>query len=1050
MIEVKTKLTEVNKIFHVSDVHIRNFKRHEEYRRVFKNLRSYIEKNATDNSFIMITGDIVHSKNDVTPELVQEVQSFLKGLSEINEVVITAGNHDANLNNSHRLDTLSPIIEAINSDKIKYLKDSGVYSYANIKIAVWSVFENKASYPLAKDFKADYKIATFHGPVTSAQTDGGFALTQETISVEDFEGYDVVLLGDIHKTQFLNEEKTIAYPGSLIQQNHAEALDHGILVWDLPTKSAEFVKIPNDTAFFTVYLENGIHEDIPKNLPKKLYLRVKYKNTNQNELKDIVAKIKKNYDVVETSIQRINDVHNFSSETKRVSMFDTHEVDYQNKMILDYLKEKHKLDVDSIKQVCDINREMNLKLEKNERSRNILWIPKKFEFENMFSYGEGNVIDFENMEGTYGIFALNASGKSTLLDAITFCLFDKCSKTSKGSEVLNNKSNTFKCKLTMDLDGKEYVIERRALKQKSGNVRVEVDFYCADETGHVENLNGKERSDTNANIRNVFGTYDDFVLTTLSTQSNNTGFIDMNQRDRKELLSQFLDIKIFENLYELGNAEMKDVYAVLKEYQKKDHVAELNKHNEEIDRLEEQVMSLKKQQSTLESNLQLVNNGIIEESSRLYKIEEIEDLSEMEGKRDAIQENIVSLKNILEEHRQEEKKYTKDADDIKKKVSDVDINALLNDIASLRLKENLVNELKIKAKQYEIELKNKKDKLEKYGKLKFDLNCEYCKANTEILLEDETKETNTFQQCQDNLNLTLKSIEEISKEIDQLQDLRKIKSEYDSNMSKLVTIGSSLSSIQAQIHKVESKIKDNKQYIKELEKKIQTYHKREKQIESNKEVQSRINQLKARYEDLKKESDSTNSKIVNITANLKVTENMRDLSENSIKTLSDLDNKCKFYQYYLECVHRNGVPHIIVSSIIPRIEEEINTILDQVVDFKLMLNTDDKNIDAYIVYDEDNYWPIELTSGMEKFVSSLAIRTALIGISTLPRPNFMAIDEGFGALDQGNLGSMFIFFDYLKTQFKFVMIISHIDSMRDVVDKHLEINKIEGRSKIVQ
>jgi DNA repair exonuclease SbcCD ATPase subunit len=87
---------------------------------------------------------------------------------------------------------------------------------------------------------------------------------------------------------------------------------------------------------------------------------------------------------------------------------------------------------------------------------------------------------------------------------------------------------------------------------------------------------------------------------------------------------------------------------------------------------------------------------------------------------------------------------------------------------------------------------------------------------------------------------------------------------------------------------------------------------------------------------------------------------------------------------------------------------------------------------------------------MEKFVSSLAIRTALIGISTLPRPNFMAIDEGFGALDQGNLGSMFIFFDYLKTQFKFVMIISHIDSMRDVVDKHLEINKIEGRSKIVQ
>jgi exonuclease SbcC len=118
------------------------------------------------------------------------------------------------------------------------------------------------------------------------------------------------------------------------------------------------------------------------------------------------------------------------------------------------------------------------------------------------------------------------------------------------------------------------------------------------------------------------------------------------------------------------------------------------------------------------------------------------------------------------------------------------------------------------------------------------------------------------------------------------------------------------------------------------------------------------------------------------------------------------------------------------------------------VDFRIVLQTDDKNVNAYIAYSEDKYWPIELTSGMEKFVSSLAIRTSLIGISTLPRPNFMAIDEGFGALDKSNLSSMAMLFDYLKTQFKFIMIISHIDSMRDIVDSHIEVNKVNGRSNV--
>jgi exonuclease SbcC len=91
-------------------------------------------------------------------------------------------------------------------------------------------------------------------------------------------------------------------------------------------------------------------------------------------------------------------------------------------------------------------------------------------------------------------------------------------------------------------------------------------------------------------------------------------------------------------------------------------------------------------------------------------------------------------------------------------------------------------------------------------------------------------------------------------------------------------------------------------------------------------------------------------------------------------------------------------------------------------------------------------WALELGSGMEKFVSSLAIRAALIDVSNLPRPNFLAIDEGFGNLDSENMNSVYQLFEYLKTSFDFIFVISHIDVMRDTVDDLMEIEAGEFSS----
>ena len=109
---------------------------------------------------------------------------------------------------------------------------------------------------------------------------------------------------------------------------------------------------------------------------------------------------------------------------------------------------------------------------------------------------------------------------------------------------------------------------------------------------------------------------------------------------------------------------------------------------------------------------------------------------------------------------------------------------------------------------------------------------------------------------------------------------------------------------------------------------------------------------------------------------------------------------------------------------------------------------DGKNINNYIVYDDDNVWPLEMSSGMERFISSLALRVGLMNVSNLPASNFLAIDEGWGTMDSENINSVYQLFQYLKTQFQFTLIVSHIDSMRDAVDTLLEIKKDKNFSSI--
>ena len=176
--------------------------------------------------------------------------------------------------------------------------------------------------------------------------------------------------------------------------------------------------------------------------------------------------------------------------------------------------------------------------------------------------------------------------------------------------------------------------------------------------------------------------------------------------------------------------------------------------------------------------------------------------------------------------------------------------------------------------------------------------------------------------------------------------------------------------------------------------------------------------------------------------------NTRQKILDSIERAHDLEERLKAYEYYLNAIQRDGVPYELISEILPYVEEEVNLILSQITDFSIRFETDGRNINTFIVYSDDEKWALEMTSGMEKFVSSLAIRVALINVSNLPRPNFLAIDEGFGNLDASNLTSIFSLFDYLKLNFDFMIVISHIDLMKDATDNLLEITQTKGYSQV--
>ena len=1048
-------------ILHVADIHIRLTKRHDEYLSVFKKLYDVVHKTPT-NTCVAVLGDIFHSKSDLSPECVKLASDFLKNLADIRPTVVIAGNHDATLNNKSRLDSISPIIDALQHKNLFYLKNTGLFILGDILFNHMSIFDTMENYIKSSDIPNIYRnetrhlVGLFHGSIHMAITDMGYYVSNSLIKPELFEDHDLVLVGDIHKHQVLETPKSktkIVYPGSLIQQNHGEELfGHGYVMWNLNQKTFRQLDIENEYGFYTIDVNKGKLTTDLSNLPKKARLRVRCFESVASEVKSVVSKIKENNDIAEITYIRVDTDQNVGKNiinTSSLKLSDLSSVDYQNQLIKSYLKKQYpneNLSEAMFDSIFEINKHYNQTIDRDKLARNIRWKPKKFEFSNMFSYGENNVIDFSKMKNTVGLFAANASGKSSILSALSFCIYDKCDRAFKASHILNSQKISFSCKFNFEIDKVDYFIERTGKSDKKGNVKVDVRFWKEEDKKVIE-LNGEARRSTNDMIRDYLGSYEDFILTALSIQNNKSGtFVDMGQTERKDLISQFMGINIFDMLYQKSSEHLKELSLELKSLNRDVDQNVVNNIELDLENLKINLNVVQNKIEELNKRKQIENEKLLEETKKLVKLDiSIANVADLELENKNLNNFISKLKEDKVSNEHKLCSLTKQRESLELEIKHIEESGVIDKYQQFIEKKNKLSNFKHEIEKKKIFVSAKLEKIQKLKSHQYDPNCKYCINNS--FVRDAVDAQNSLAQDKIDTDDLINKYNELTVEIEDLNNISELYENYNllkNNKSKIETDCNILIN---NILKLDNNIQINESKLERVNKDLNNYIEQESNIKHNQSVEKNIKDISGIIKITDIDIRQNTDELVSLSSKVATFEKELLYKKSSIDKIKLIQKKIDAYTLYVQSVSRDGIPFELITNAAPIIEKEVNSILTQIVEFSVSIQTDGKNVMTYLVYN-DKKWALELSSGLEKFLTSLAIRVALINISNLPRPNFMAVDEGWGTMDGTNLSSVSSLFSILKNSFDFILIISHIDSMKDVVDSHLEINKIDGFSSV--
>jgi DNA repair exonuclease SbcCD nuclease subunit len=416
----------------------------------FEQLYALMDKEIINHPYdqfcTVIAGDMFHSKLTVTNEYFDTAHGFLQSLASRTPVVIIPGNHDLSLPNKDRLDAISPIVKSLYGKtkfNIQYSKHSEILKSfwrtgelekndENIYFHHFSIIDNKDKWPGKASFvSASFNVALYHGSINNSKVDSGWVSRGNQDDISIFDGYDMALLGDIHMSQFLTS--TIAYPGSLRQNNFGETLDKGLILWkisdDYKIVQGERIILPQKKYFITFFCkdENDIIEikDIPKGCRFKVKLT---KEINIVEEIKIKNKIQEYYqpsgepEIILPDDLDDTDIKLEVEENNDILQENFRDIEVQKSLIRRFFNEKNLSNKD-FEDLFELDKVYHTSI-KTDLMRNIKWTIDKLQWSNLFSYGKDNILDFENYRGTICLVGKNGSGKSSIIDIINFISFN--------------------------------------------------------------------------------------------------------------------------------------------------------------------------------------------------------------------------------------------------------------------------------------------------------------------------------------------------------------------------------------------------------------------------------------------------------------------------------------------------------------------------------------------------------------------------------------------------------------------------------------------------
>jgi DNA repair exonuclease SbcCD ATPase subunit len=760
-----------------------------------------------------------------------------------------------------------------------------------------------------------------------------------------------------------------------------------------------------------------IWEDTPENFTQerikraRTYFSKKYNTTNVNVvLKAIRGTEETQTTVVDTS-------------------FNILDKNYQLSLVKEILKSKELGEsYDDIAKL-DSTVENKLVLSQNDVTPFKKWYLKKIEFSNFLSYGEDQVLDYETINGLVVIQSdpPNFAGKSIIsLDLPLFLFFNTTTRTTKVEEIFNKftDKNKVSVKGTINIDGDDYIInrtmERKLNKSGEWNVKSELDFFKVLADGELQNFTGEQRRETEKFIKTSIGEQDDFLMTILTTGSNLESLLDSKPTARGQILSRFLGLDTIKKKEEAA----KELYA---EYSKGmlSNVFNVEELKNDIVEYEKSIVLLG--DANRENNAKLIEVNDKIKVGEKYR-EDLINTKHTDIDKELIIFDPMKAGDEVKNYEKQKVQYQTDLTNLKvvepSKFYHEDKHDAIRESITKKKTELAVNDSQLR----EIE-----NLMSKYSN---GITCEHCGIEliNAAYTQQKVSKKNELIEIGNNLkieitNLTQNELEFINlkKEFDEYEKAKLIKEK-----------------LQLNIEGVDLKIDG-------LKDKIRRYNDIQNKIADNNKIEVQLIKAKTRLDELTQERDRVNREISNNDYQISNYRSKIEENNKRIIKISEEYEKEKIYKIYLELYGKNGVSKQIMKSMIPMINSELQRLMEDSAYFNLEIRISDKNeVEFWMIDNSTAIEKLMITgSGYEKTIASLAIRSVLSKVCSLPKPNIIVFDEVFGKISDDNLEMVGEFFKKIKEYFDKVMIITHNPLISQWADSVIKVSKKDNISQII-